>query len=101
MKQTLSRSGKLSIDLLNADMDSKQERDKFTYFYLALDYDVRKCIENAFYKALSQRLVERKQSVIIQKNGSVNYIRVHVNDIMDNLTIIKHLIEPHEDDYDT
>ena len=60
---------------------------------MALEYNVRKKIENAYYKALSQRLVERKNDVVVQKQGGINYIRVHVNDILDNINIIKHLID--------
>ena len=94
INQKLISNGCISISLLDVNTDVQEERDKFTYFYVALDYDVRKRIENAFYKALTQGLIERNQKVLVQKKDGINYIRVHVEDILDNINIIKHLIEP-------
>lgn len=86
----LTKDGGLYISLLDVDVEVQEDRDRFCYLYLALDYDVRKKIENAFYRALSQGLIERKESVVVQRKGGINYIRVHVNDILDNINIIKH-----------
>lgn len=88
--QKLTKDGGLYISLLDVDVEVQEDRDRFCYLYLALDYDVRKKIENAFYRALSQGLIERKESVVVQRKGGINYIRVHVNDILDNINIIKH-----------
>lgn len=93
IKQTLTKDGQIQISLLDVDITRQEERDQFCYLYMALEYNVRKKIENAYYKALSQRLVERKNDVVVQKQGGINYIRVHVNDILDNINIIKHLID--------
>ena len=101
MKQTLTNEGQVVFDLLNINLELQEDRDKFAYIYLALDYDIRKLIEKAFYKALSQQLVERKEDIIVQKSGSINYIRVHVNDIMDSLHIIKHYIQPRKEEHET
>lgn len=98
IKQTLTKDGHVIISLLDVDVDQQEERDQFCYLYLALEYNVRKKIENAYYKALSQGLVERKNDVVVQKKDGINYIRVHVNDILDNINIIKHLIEPTRED---
>lgn len=94
INQKLTSNGCLSISLLDVNTDVQEERDKFAYFYIALDYDVRKRIENAFYMALHKRLVVRNHKVLVQKQDGINYIRVHVEDILDNINIIKHLIEP-------
>ena len=88
--QKLTKDGGLYISLLDVNVYIQEERDKFCYLYYALDYDVRKKIENAFYRALTQGLIERKEPVVVQKKGGINYIRVHVNDILDNINIIKH-----------
>ena len=52
--QKLTKDGGLYISLLDVNVDIQEDRDKFCYLYLALDYDVRKQIENAFYRALTQ-----------------------------------------------
>ena len=88
--QKLTKDGGLYISLLDVDVEVQEDRDRFCYLYLALDYDVRKKIENAFYRALAQGLIERKEPVVVQRKGGINYIRVHVNDILDNINIIKH-----------
>ena len=76
--------------MLDVHVYIPEELYKFFFLYYALDYDVRTQIENAFYRALTQGLIERKEPVVVQKKGGINYIRVHVNDILDNINIIKH-----------
>tara|TARA_R110002020_G_C16122205_1_gene760424 strand:- start:395 stop:688 length:294 start_codon:yes stop_codon:yes gene_type:complete len=96
MKQHLTKDGQIHISLLDVDNEIPAERDQFCYLYLALEYNVRKKIENAYYKALSQGLIVRRENVVVQRRGGINYISVHVNDILSNINIIKHLIEPTE-----
>ena len=96
MKQHLTKDGQIHINLLDVDIEIPAERDRFCYLYLALEYNVRKKIENAYYKALSQGLIVRRENVVVQRRGGINYISVHVNDILSNINIIKHLIEPTE-----
>ena len=96
MKQHLTKDGQIHISLLDVDIEVPAERDQFGYLYLALEYNVRKKIENAYYKALSQGLIVRREDVVVQRRDGINYISVHVNDILSNINIIKHLIEPTE-----
>tara|TARA_R110000744_G_C18992344_1_gene520724 strand:+ start:110 stop:421 length:312 start_codon:yes stop_codon:yes gene_type:complete len=93
IKQLLTKDGQVCISLLDVDIDNQEERDKFAYLYMGLEHNVKKKIENAFYKALHQQLIERKQPMVIHKIGGINIIEVHVQDIIDNINIIKHILQ--------
>lgn len=91
MKQKIDKYGNLTISLF--DIVDKQCDDKFVYFYLGLDRDVKKIIENAFYKAYTLKLLTRENPEIIhhQENG-ITQIEVHPKDILSNIEIIKKIM---------
>jgi hypothetical protein len=97
--QKLTKDGSVCISLLDVDVTLQEDRDQFRYLYLALSYQIKKRIENAFYKALTKGLVQRNHDVVVQKKDGINIIQVHVEDVLDNINIIKHSIEIIEEDF--
>ena len=91
MKQSLDKKGNLTISLF--DIQNKESEDKFIYFYLGLNRDVKKIIENAFYTAFTRKLLIKEDLDIIhnQENG-VTQIEVHPKDVLANIEIIKRII---------
>ena len=91
MKQKIDKNGNLTISLF--DVTDKTCEDKFIYFYLGLDRDVKKIIENAFYKAYTLKLLAKQNPAIIhhQENG-ITQIEVHPSDILSNIEIIKKIM---------
>jgi hypothetical protein len=43
--------------------------------------------------------VQRNHDVVVQKKDGINIIQVHVEDVLDNINIIKHSIEIIEEDF--
>lgn len=95
MRQELNRHGNLEIEIF--EVHNEEDRSQFMYWYTGLERHVKKRIENAFYQALVSGLVERKRPPVSHKQGGINIIEIHVEDIVDNLNVIKHLIEPTEE----
>jgi len=91
MKQKIDKHGNLTIPLF--DIVDKQCDDKFVYFYLGLDKDIKKIIENAFYKAYTLKLLSKENPEIIhhQENG-ITQIEVHPKDILLNIEVIKKIM---------
>jgi hypothetical protein len=91
MEQKINKDGKLEISIF--DITDKSCEDKFLYFYLALDRNVKKMIENAFIKAYTQKLLQRDEPNIIHKEeNGITHIEVHPNDILTNIEIIKRIV---------
>ena len=91
MRQTIDRNGNLTIALF--DIVDKKCEDKFIYFYLGLDRDVKKIIENAFFKCYTQKLlIKEEPDIIHHKENGVTHIEVHPKNILDNIEIIKKVL---------
>jgi len=91
MKQTIDKHGNLTVTLF--DICDQQDDAKFMYFYLGLDKNIKKIIENAFYVAYTKKLLDRQNPKIIhhEENG-VTHIEVHPQDIIRNIEIIKKIM---------
>tara|TARA_R110000744_G_scaffold43055_5_gene96796 strand:+ start:154 stop:462 length:309 start_codon:yes stop_codon:yes gene_type:complete len=99
MKQRIDKFGNLTIPLF--DIYDKQCEDKFIYFYLGLDREIKKIIENAFYKCYTKQLINKENPDIIhRKENGITHIEVHPKDILENIEIIKKVLssEIHEED---
>ena len=91
MKQEIDKFGNLKIPLF--DIQNKECEDKFVYFYLGLDRNIKKIIENAFYKAYTLKLLSKDNPEIIHhKENGITQIEVHPKDILSNIEIIKKII---------
>lgn len=82
------------IDTVIAILEECQnDKQKFIDIYLSLDTRVRKVIQNAFYRGLTQGKIARNHPVIVHQRGGINVIEINAYDIYDSLYIIKHLID--------
>ncbi len=70
----------------------QNDKQRFIDIYLSLDTRVRKVIQNAFYRGLTQGRVARNHPVIVHKRGGINVIEINAYDTYDSLYIIKGLI---------
>tara|TARA_R110000787_G_scaffold1202_3_gene4302 strand:- start:337 stop:639 length:303 start_codon:yes stop_codon:yes gene_type:complete len=96
MKQKIDKFGNLTIPLF--EIDDKECEDKFIYFYLGLDKEVKKVIENAFYKCFTQKLLtDQNPEIIKHEENGVTYIEVHPKDILANIEVIKKVLSSESD----
>jgi hypothetical protein len=91
MEQKMDKYGNLTISLF--DINTQQDSDKFIYYYLSLDKDIKKRIENAYYRAYTKKLLDKEYPEIIhhEENGLI-HIEVHPQDILSNVEIIKKIL---------
>ena len=96
MKQKLDRLGQLTIPLF--EIEDKTCEDKFIYFYLGLDKEIKKIIENAFYKAYTLKLLsEENPEIIHHQENNITQIEVHPKDILLNIEVIKKILSSESD----
>lgn len=78
------------ISVLEGLQNNKQQ---FIDLYCALNQEVRKVIENAFYAGMTRNQVARNHQIIVHKKNGINIIEINALDIYDSLYIIKQFID--------
>ena len=91
MQQKIDKFGNFTVSLF--DIDNQQDSDRFIYYYLSLDKEVKKIIENAFYRCFTQKLLtDQNPEIIKHEENGVTYIEVHPKDILANIEVIKKVL---------
>ncbi len=91
MKQKLTEDLKLQISLF--DVEDEEDQEQFKVYWMLLNYDVKKKIQNAYYRALVNQAVERKYSMINHEHNGVAYIELDPREILDNINVIVNYID--------
>lgn len=88
MKQEINDKLNLEIDLFNC------KEDEFIYLYLALGYEVKKELQNAFYAGYTKRIIENKRPFMTHKE-EIGYItlEIHPLDVYENREYIKTILQ--------
>ena len=96
MKQEINDKLNLEIDLFNC------KEDEFIYLYLALGYEVKKELQNAFYMGYTRRIIQNKRPFMTHKE-EIGYItlEIHPLDVYDNREYIKTILQQNRSENDT
>jgi hypothetical protein len=88
LKQEINDKLNLEIDLFNC------KEDEFIYLYLALGYEVKKELQNAFYAGYTKRIIENKRPFMTHKE-EIGYItlEIHPLDVYENREYIKTILQ--------
>lgn len=88
MKQEINDKLNLEIDLFNC------KEDEFIYLYLALGYEVKKELQNAFYAGYTKRIIENKRPFMTHKE-EIGYttLEIHPLDVYENREYIKTILQ--------
>jgi hypothetical protein len=88
LKQEINDKLNLEIDLFNC------KEDEFIYLYLALGYEVKKELQNAFYMGYTRRIIENKRPFMTHKE-EIGYItlEIHPLDVYENREYIKTILQ--------
>jgi hypothetical protein len=88
LKQEINDKLNLEIDLFNC------KEDEFIYLYLALGYEVKKELQNAFYTGYTKRIIKNKRPFMTHKE-EIGYItlEIHPLDVYENREYIKTILQ--------
>ena len=93
MNQKINKDLNLEIDLFACN------EDEFIYFYLGLTYEVKKQLENAFYKGYTSKKIANKRPFMTHKEESgVTRLNIHPLDVFENRGFIKTIL--HRSNYE-
>jgi len=89
LKQKINDELNLEIDLFTC------KEDEFIYLYLALGYEVKKELQNAFYMGYTKRDIKNKRPFMTHKEEKLGYttLEIHPLDVYDNRDYIKTILQ--------